>query len=173
MTAQRWGTLVLVCFMAWLAWPGSAVAHVGAPYPVLLEEPVGPYSVSAMADPDVGRGTFFVMVETVVGEIAPADSLVTLWVRPEDGHLAESAYRAERQQTRYGERFVVEVPFDAKGAWQVRLVIEGTNGRGETAFPVQVTAAGLGWSVTLGCLVPFAILGLLWLRGVRRQRAAR
>ncbi len=165
---------MLVCLLAWVACPDRALAHVGAPYPVLLEESLGPFTVSALADPDVGQGTFYVMVEMAGGGQPPVDTQVTLWAQPEDGHRAEAAYQAERQQTRYGERFVIEVPFDAKGLWQVRLVIEdGGSKTVETAFPVEVTPAGLAWTATLGCLVPFVILGGLWLRGVLRQREAR
>jgi hypothetical protein len=36
---------------------------------------------------------------------------------------------------------------------------------------VQVTPAGTGWLATLACLVPFVILGGLWLRGTLRQRS--
>jgi hypothetical protein len=154
-----------------LAWPLQAMAHVGAPYPVLLEEPVGPYTTSALADPDVGKGTFYIMVTLDTAQPVPADTTVTVWAEPEDGHLAEAGYGAERQQTRYGERFVAEVPFDARGPWQVRLAIEGSAGQGETRFPVQVTPSGTGWLATLACLVPFGILGGLWLRGALRQRS--
>ena len=159
--------------LAWLAWPAAAEAHVGAPYPVLLEEAVGPYTVSALADPDVGKGTFYVLLTLADGEPPPEDTSVMLWVEPEDGHLAEAGYQAERQQTRYGERFVAEVPFDAEGPWQVRLALEGSAGTGETTFPVRVTPSGVGWLATLACLLPFVGLGALWLRGTLRQRAAR
>jgi len=155
-----------------LAWPSVALAHTGAPYPVLLEEPVGPYVVSALADPDVGQGTFYVMVARPSGEPAPADTAVTVWVQPADGHAAENGVSAERQQTRYGERFVARIPFDANGSWQVRLTITGSAGQGETAFPVQVTPPGIGWVATLACLVPFVLLGGLWLRGSLRKRSA-
>jgi hypothetical protein len=156
------GWLVLAC-------PLQARAHIGAPYPVLLEEPVGPYTASALADPDVGVGTFYILITLHRGQPVPADTVVTVWVEPEDGHLAEAGYRAERQQTRYGERFVAKVPFDAKGPWQVRLVLEGSAGQGETRLPVKVTPSGTGWLATLACLIPFAILGGLWLKGARRQ----
>jgi hypothetical protein len=161
----------LACWLA-LAWPLPAMAHVGAPYPVLLEEPVGPYTASALADPDVGAGTFYVMATLDAGQAVPADTSVTVWVKPDDGHLAETEYEGERQQTRYGERFVAKVPFDARGPWHVRLVIEGSAGQGETSFPVRVTPSGTGWLATLACLVPFVILGGLWLRGTLRQRAS-
>lgn len=167
---RRW--LLLWSVIAfWLVWPSTALAHVGAPYPVLLEEPVGPYVLSALADPDVGKGTFYILVTLAEGEPIPADTAVTVWVEPEDRHLAGADYSAERQQTRYGERFVAKVPFDAEGPWQVRLILEGTAGYGETSFLVQVTPSGTGWLATLACLLPFLVLGGLWLRGTLRQRS--
>ena len=85
--------------------------------------------------------------------------------------MAETGTLAERQQTRYGERFVARPQFDAKGPWQIRLTVEGPAGTGEITFQVLVTPSGTGWLTTLICLVPFVILGLLWLWGVRRQRS--
>jgi hypothetical protein len=155
-----------------LAWPSAVMAHSGAPYPVLLEEQVGPYVASALADPDVGTGTFYVLVAMPDKAPAPADTTVTIWSQPEDGHATEAAYRAERQQTRYGERFVAKVPFDTKGPWQIRLTIEGSAGNGETGFPIQVTPKGFQWLTTVACLLPFVVLGVLWLRASRRQRPA-
>jgi hypothetical protein len=156
---------------SWLPGPGTAPAQVGAPYPVLMEEPVGPYVVSALADADVGGGTSYVLV-TLDGASPPAGTTVTAWAEPEDGHRAAAACRAERQQTRYGERFVAEVPFDAEGPWQMRLAVDGPAGHGEVAFPVRVTPSGTGWLATLACLVPFLLLAALWLRGLLRQRSA-
>jgi hypothetical protein len=151
--------------------PTVASAHVGAPYPVLLEEPIGPYTLSALADPDVGGGTFYVLVEHQ-GASTPAGTTVTLWAEPADGHLDAAAYAAAREETRYGERFVAEVPFDAEGAWQMRLVVDGPAGTGEAAFPVEVTPPGTGWIATVACLLPFALLAALWLRGIMRRRSA-
>ena len=173
-TKRQWPIGCIVSLLAawWaLAWPPPAMAHVGAPYPVLLERAAGPYLASVLADPDVGTGTFYILVTLADGMPSPADTVVTIWVEPEDGHLAEAGYQAEHQQTRYGERFVAEVPFDAEGPWQARLVIESAAGYGETLFPVRVTPSGLGWLASLGCLVPFVILGGLWLRGTLRQRS--
>ena len=166
----RW---ILSCLVfVWLAWPAPAEAHVGAPYPVLLEEAVGPYVVSAMADPDVGKGTFYVSVTLDGEDLHSADTVVALWAEPLDGHLAEARTEALRKDTRHGVRHVAEVPFDAEGPWQLRLVIEGPAGSGETSFPVNVTPSGVGVLATLACLVPFFILGGLWLRGTLRQRSA-
>ena len=164
--------LCIGLLLALVVRPAEAMAHVGAPYPVLLEEVVGPYIVSVLADPDVGTGTFYVMVTMAGNEPTPSGTVVMVWTMPEDGHVAETGSSAEREQTRYGERFVARAPFDAKGPWQVRLTIEGPAGTGEVSFPVLVTPSGTGWLATLVCLVPFVALGLLWLRGVRRQRPA-
>jgi hypothetical protein len=168
MKRQR-GLVLLALGCLLLAWPPTAMAHSGAPYPVLLEEPVGPYVVSALADPDVGTGTLYVQVALPDESPAPAGTEVTLWTRPEDGHTAETAHQARRQETRYGERFVAEVPFDAKGVWHVRLAIAGSAGQGEHTFPLEVTPKGFSWLVTLACLLPFVALGALWLRASRRQ----
>lgn len=164
------GLLVLL-LLAWFLMPPAALAHVGAPYPVLLEEPSGPYLVSALADPDVGQGTFYVLVALDQGQSPPPDTVVTVWIEPEDGRLPVAGHLAEREQTRYGERYVAKVPFDSEGRWRVRLGIEGPAGQGETTFSVQVTPAGTSWLATLACLVPFLILGGLWLRGTLRQRS--
>jgi hypothetical protein len=162
--------LLLCLLLCSLLAPGLAYAHVGAPYPVLLEEAAGPYLVSALADPDVGTGTFYVMITLAGGTPAPVDTTVTLQVEPEDGHRPAATHRAARQETRYGERFVAEVPFDVEGPWQVGLLVDGPAGSGQVSFPVRVTPSGTGWLATLACLVPFLFLGALWLRGARRQR---
>jgi hypothetical protein len=54
----------------------------------------------------------------------------------------------------------------------MRLTIDGSAGRGETAFPPQVTPKGFGWLTTLACLLPFVVLGAPWLRASRRSRSA-
>jgi hypothetical protein len=138
---------------------------------VLLEEPVGPYLVSALADPDVGGGTFYVLVAMRGGEVLPRETAVMVGVVPQDGHAGEMVYAAERDQTRYGERFVAKVPFDREGSWTTRLSIDGPAGTEQVSFPVAVTPPGVGWIATVACLLPFAILGLLWWRGMRRQRS--
>ena len=156
-------------FLIGLLLPPTAQAHSGGPYPVLLEEPAGPYVVSVLADPDVGVGTFIVQAVLSGGGTVPADTEVTLWVRPQDGHAPEAGYRARRQQTRDGEAFVAGVPFDAEGVWQVRLVLEGTAGRGETTFNVRATPPGRRWLTAVLCLLPFIGLGALWLVAVLRS----
>lgn len=166
-------TLLLWLLLAWLALPPATLAHSGGPYPVLLEEVIGPYTVSALADPDVGIGTFIIQATLVEGAPIPADTEITIRVQPEDGHTAEASYRAERQTTRDGSQFVAKVPFDAEGMWQVWLVLDGPAGRGEARFQVQVTPPGRRWISTLLCLLPFILLGALWLVSALRPHQRR
>lgn len=161
--------LALFLLLLWLSRPVPARAHWGAPYPVLLEQEVGPYLVSALADPDVGTGTFIVQITLLDGTATPADTALSLWVRPKDGHLDEYGQESEREVTRGEERFVARLPFDTEGQWQVRLVLEGPAGAAEVSFTVRVTPPGPGWWVTVACLVPFAGLGILWWMGSRRR----
>jgi hypothetical protein len=157
--------------VAVLAWPHVAFAHVGAPYPVLLDHPVGPYVVSVLTDPDVGIGTF--ILQGTAGEegVIPDDTTVTFWVWPEDGHTGEAGTEAGVEERRGEQRFVARVPFDAEGPWGVRLVLEGTAGEGEVTFSVQVTPPYPGFVTTLACLVPFMALGGLWMWGALRSRS--
>ncbi len=164
------GVVLALLFLAWSAFPPVVWAHSGGPYPVLLEQPVGPYVVSALGDPDVGVGTFTMQITLATGDLVPTDTVVTLWVQPQDGHTAEAGYQAQRQVTRDGEQFIAKVLFDAEGMWQVRLVVDGSAGRGETAFQVRVTPPGPGWLRTLFCLLPFLALGVLWLISALHHR---
>jgi hypothetical protein len=166
------GTLLVGWLLAALCFPQPAEAHMGAPYPVLMEQAVGPYTVSALADPDVGVGTFIIEVTLAGGEPPPEDTVLTLSVVPDDGHAEEATYQAERTLTRDGERFIGEVPFDVKGFWSVRLALMGPAGEGETSFQVRVTPPGPGWVETLLCLIPFVLVAILWLLGARRKRRA-
>ena len=149
--------------------PPSVQAHGSAPYPILLESPVGPYVVTLLADPDVGGGTFTVELALANGRAVPGGTTVTLWVRPQDGHREEAGYEG-RRQTEGTDTFVVEIPFDTEGMWQARLVVNGPAGQGERAFSVRVTPPGTNRLGSLLCLLPFLALGLLWLIGARRHR---
>ncbi len=167
--ARRALPFVLAVF-GWLAWAWPALAHVGPPYPILLDEPVGPYVVSSLADPDVGIGTFVLAITDAQGQPAPPDTRVVLSVRPLDGHAAPASHIAQWQRVRDGERFIARVPFDAEGVWQVQLSVEGTAGRGEISVDVRVTPAGISWLSSLLCLAPFLLVGILWIVGAHRQQ---
>ncbi len=148
-----------------------ASAHDGPPYPILVDKTLGPCVASVWADPDVGTGTFFVILEPPPGGQLPEDMRVEIGVRPVGGRLGEAVHAAEREGVRDRVQYRAEVPFDAEGAWHVRVSLQSARGGGELATDVEVTPPGLGrWDMLL-YLLPFVAVGALWLRAVVAARS--
>lgn len=141
-----------------------ARAHVGAPYVVLLDEPVGTQKLSVWSDPDVGNGSFYLVVDT--GDPPRAQ----LWVTPVDGHAPEAGpYATAPQAWASKPAQAAFVPFDREGDYIVRLEAGGVT----VKFPVQVTPPGpswLAWALGLG---PCLLLAIFWWWGAKRVRARR
>jgi hypothetical protein len=147
-----------------------AVAHEGPPYPVLVDKTLGPCVVSVWADPDVGTGTFFFVVEPPPGGKLPDDIRVEVGVRPVSGRLPEALYAAGREDLRGSVQYKALVPFDAQELWRVRVLLQSSQGGGEVATDVEATPPGYGrWDLLL-YLLPFAAVGLLWLRAIIKGR---
>lgn len=156
--------------MACLSHP--ALAHQGAPYQVLAKTAAGPYIASVWADPDVGAGTVYVMVQPSAADAAadstePAESAleVTVAARPADGHLPETIYPARLEPVggAGAQRYVATVPFDAEGSWDLRIMLQGAAGAGELQTAVDVTPVDGPqlWEVGI-YLLPFALLALVF-----------
>jgi hypothetical protein len=151
--------LVLACFV-------RVSAHDGPPYAILVDKSLGPCTASVWADPDVGTGTFFVILEPPQGGPLPGEIRVRVAVRPLDGHAAEIVRAAELDGVRGRVQYKAEVPFDAQGMWRVRVLLESARGAGEVAADVEATPPGLGRWDLLIYLFPFVAVGLLWLRAI-------
>ena len=161
---------LLPAFALLLACAAGAAAHDGPPYAILVDKSLGPCSASVWADPDVGTGTFFIILEPRPGVELPEEMSVVVAVRPADGHAAETTHTAVREDVRGRVQYKAEVPFDAEGQWGVRVMLRSARGAGELAADVEVTPPGLGrWDLLL-YLMPFAAVGLLWLRAVVARR---
>ncbi len=170
--ATRHGLLLLAaCLLC--AWPVRLRAHDGPPYAVIVDKPVGPCVLSVWADPDVGVGTFFVILEPPPGGNLPDDIKVTVAVRPASGRLPEASYTAAREALRNRVQYKAEAQFDAQEIWSVRVVLESASGGGEISTEVEVTPPGLGrWDVLL-YLFPFVAVGALWVRALLYRRKRR
>jgi hypothetical protein len=126
-------------------------------------------------DPDIGLGTFFVVLEPPQGveerPLPPAK--VRIAVRPTSGRLAEVAYPAEPQKVSYGERYFTTVRFDRGEIWRVRVEIQSPRGGGELQAEVEATPDGaIG---PIGLLIysfPFLGMGFLWWKAARRRGQA-
>lgn len=161
---------VLVICAAAPAW-----AHIGPPYPILENRKIGDLTVSVWSNPDVGEGSFFVVIDPPKGASVPSDMKVQVAVQPVSRRLPEQRYDAWREKLRSRVEFKAVVPFDKEETWRVRILLASAQVTGETDVDVPVTPTLLGrWSL-LFFLLPFLAIAALWLRAVsvRRKRRER
>jgi len=148
-------------------------AHNGPPFPIIIDRPVGPVVISLWTHPDVGIGTFFVIVTALPGGTIPDDLKFDIAVQPATGRLAEARYAMQRESLRGQVQYNASVPFDAEELWNVRVFVASAKGTGEASASVQVTPPGLGRWDLLFYSAPFLGIGFLWLRALMRRRKAR
>jgi hypothetical protein len=148
----------------------QASAHEGPPYPIMVDKIIGPCLVSVWADPDVGIGTYFVILDPPQGGTLPEDVTIEIGVQPVSGRLVEARYKAEREALRNRTQFKAEIPFDAEERWLTRILLKSSQGGGEATVEVEVTPPGYGrWDLLL-YLFPFLAVGFLWLKAFLRRR---
>lgn len=148
-------------------------AHEGPPFPVVVDHVAGSMKVSVWTDPDIGIGTFFVVIEPVADGPLPDDITVTVGVWPVSGRLEEVRYEASPERVRYGARYYAEVEFDRGEWWNVRVTLNSTEGTEELTFEVEATPDGTLGPISLVIyLLPFLAVGGLWLKAVLRRRRA-
>ena len=143
-------------------------AHNGPPFPIIENKQVGPCIVALWTHPDIGLGTFFVILDPVPGHKMPKDLKVQLGIQPVSGRLQEVMYTMARDDQ--GQvQFKTEVNFDRDEMWRARLVLHTSEGDGEAAATVEATPAGLGKWDLLWFGAPFLGAGFLWFRAARRK----
>lgn len=148
-----------------------AAAHNGPPFPIVENRRVGPFIIALWTHPDLGTGTFFVIVDPAPGETIPGDLKVQVTVQPETGRLPEAAYDMWRDRVRDHVQFDnTQVQFDKQEYWRVRLILKSSIGGGEALSRVEPTPTGLGkWDLLLYAF-PFAFVIFMWFRGMSRYR---
>lgn len=166
-------SLRAVALLAALALPSAARAHEGPPFPILVDQRVGPYLVSVWTDPDIGTGIFYVVVETPSGAAFVRPTAVRVAVTPASGRLAEAVYDAREEPVRRGARFYAEVAFDRGEVWRVRVIVDGPAGGGELTSQVEATPDGSIGPVGLALYsFPFVLIAVLWWRvSLERKRS--
>ena len=83
---------------------------------------LGPCVISLWTHPDVGTGTFFVLVDPLPGSKIPDDLKFEIGVQPESGRLPEVVYAATREDNRGQAQYKALTEFDRDEFWRVRLV---------------------------------------------------
>ena len=161
------------CVVAVLLLLLPARAHNGPPFPIIENQKVGPCVISLWTHPDVGTGTFFVLVDPLPGSKFPDDLKITIGVQPESGRLSEVVYPATRDDSRGQAEYKVLAEFDRDEFWKVRLAITSAQGSGEALSRVEATPPGFGrWDLLL-YLLPFLAIAFLWFRGMACTRNRR
>ena len=137
-----WGTrfvVALTCACVVLSFSPVARAHNGPPFPIIVDQRVGPCVVSLWTHPDIGLGTFFVMVEAPPGGAIPGDLKIDLGIQPVSGRLAEVIYPTRREDLRGQVEFKTEVNFDRQDFFRARLIWHSAQGDGESSASVGRT----------------------------------
>lgn len=152
-----------------LAYGIPAWAHIGPPYPIMQNLKIGPLKVDVWSNPDVGTGSFFVVIDPQPGASVPADMKVQIAVQPVSGRLPEKSYDAWHEELRNRVEFKADVPFDQEERWRVRVVLASSQVHGEAKTEVEVTPTILGrWSLLL-FLLPFIGIGVLWFKAAKTK----
>jgi hypothetical protein len=149
-----------------------AWAHIGPPYPIMQNRKIGPLKIEVWSNPDVGTGSFFVVIDPPPGTSVPADIKVQVAVQPVSKRLPEATYGAWREKLKDHVEYKTVVPFDKEEMWHVRVILSSATVSGETDTDVMVTPTLLGrWDLLL-FLLPFLGVGILWFKAVsvRRKR---
>jgi hypothetical protein len=147
-------------------------AHEGPPFAIVMDHPVDGWSLSVWTDPDIGIGTFFLLLDPPEDDEDAARPVerAALWVRPSDGSVPERRFETELEDRSEGYRFYGEVEFPVGGFYAVRFELEGPAGRFELVETVEATPPGLGRIDLLWYLAPFAAVGFLWIRAMLAKR---
>jgi hypothetical protein len=170
------GLVVLVLFASCI--PVPAWAHIGPPYPIIQNRKVGPYNVEVWSNPDVGTGSFYVVIDPPKGSslTVPTDMKVQVSVQPVSKRLPIATYNTWREKLLDHVEFKTVVPFDKEEMWHVHIAFASSTASGEADTDIPVTPALLGRWDLLIFLLPFLGVGVLWfkaasVKSARRKRA--
>lgn len=150
----------LATALFFLSFSVHALAHDGPPFPIVVDQQVGPCVISVWTDPDIGEGSFFIITQAP----PPNDLTVQVAVQPTSGRLPEATYAAVREDLKGQVQYKTMVKFDVQENWRVRVSLQSAQGNGETIAFVEPTPDGLGRWDLLIYLLPFLAIGFIWLR---------
>jgi hypothetical protein len=160
--------------IALLAACGLLHAHNGPPFPIITDKKIGPCIVSLWTHPDIGTGTFWVIVDPPPGGSVPKDLKVTVTVQPVSGRIPERSFTAPVDDSSAQLQYKALVPFDRQEFIHARVTLVSARGSGSAMATVEVTPAGpqSRWELLL-FLSPFLGVGFLWFKAVASGRTRR
>jgi hypothetical protein len=154
-------------------------AHSGPPFPIVSNRITGGYDVSLWTDPDAtddgsAAGKFWVMLDPArKGSALAPDTRVIVSIWPLDRQGPVRTGRAEPVGHEASRRFVTLV-MDHEGRYAVRITIEGPLGAAEVEAAVDATYDLRPHPIMLAlALLPFLLVGFLWVKLLLRRRQPR
>jgi hypothetical protein len=169
--AIAWATALTV-----LAAGGPVLAHTGPPFPIVSSRTAGPYDVSVWTDPDStddgsAAGRFWVTVRPSGGAALPAATRVTVALEPLDRQGNVPTASAEPVAADPSQRFAALV-MDHEGRFRVRVAVDGPLGPARVEAEVDATYdLRPSPAVIAVYLIPFGVIGFLWIKVLLRRRA--
>ncbi len=169
-TARIFRFVLLAAFLCAAASP--AHAHNGPPFAIVVDQNTGPCRISVWTHPDIGLGTFFVLVDPLPGRSVPSDLKIDIGIQPVGGRLPEVVYPMQPENGRGQLQYNAKVDFDRQDFFRVRVHLQSAAGSGEIISQVEATPQGLGRWDLLFYLAPFLLIAALFYHGVRKKRKA-
>jgi hypothetical protein len=172
--ARRWPLVGAFVVGLWIAPPVGA--HSGPPYPVVSNQPAGPYRLSVWTDPDAtddgtAGGQFWVTIDPAQPGTLPPDTRAQVAIRPNGGDWSEAA--AAPVDGNLSRQFAALV-MPHEGPFDVRVVVTGAMGRADVMTAVQATYDLRPAPLLLAVYVlPFLLVGFLWTKRLLRRRSTR
>lgn len=168
----RWRSAAFACLG--LASAAAARAHLGPPYPILVDQPIPGYAVTVLANPDVGQAVAIVVLEPVKGEAAIPVANVTVWDQPVSGRLRKAVFPTDPDSGRAPRRFLAQPAIDAPEPWKLGVDIRLADGSVHSLVAVvQATPPGIGpWGLALFSF-PIVLFGGLFLAVLIRRTKRR
>ena len=156
---------------------GPVAAHDGPPFPILTDRIAGNYRVSIWTDPDVtddgsAGGQFWIILEGTSGAPVTAGTRVSIEVAPADRAGPATAEDGVPSQGEAGRQFAAVV-LEREGRYRVHVTIDGPLGPAAVDAEVEGTYDARPPAIMLLVYVmPFLVIGVLWLKLLVRRRRA-
>jgi hypothetical protein len=167
--------LVLAAF-AVIARTASLAAHAGPPFPIVSSQIAGAYDIAIWTDPDATDdaapgGQFWIVLKPHGASAIPAGTRVTVGIRALDRPAAELTAVAAPVDGLVTRQFAA-LRMDHEGRFAVRVAVDGPLGPAEVTSQVDATYdLRPPPALFVVYLLPFVVLGLLWVKLLRRRRA--
>jgi hypothetical protein len=170
------GSVLAAALLVVLALTARLGAHSGPPFPIVSSQIAGAYDIAIWTDPDatddaVAAGQFWVVLKPHGAAAIPDGTRVTVAIRALDRPAAELTAAAAPVDGLVTRQFAA-LRMDHEGRFAVRVAVDGPLGPAQVTSQVDATYDLRPPPVLFVIyLAPFVVLGLVWVKLLRRRRA--